>query len=520
MRSYVVLLIVTLILLPDLATAFNVDFYITSVSPQVLEPGERANITLTLKNLGTDYAVYVKAVLDPNGTSPLVATGAGKIYLTKKAFEAKSSDEFFGTVSQGDELTANYEVYVSDTAQFGVHSIPLKLIWKDAILEQNEETLSFGIQIAGAADLVISKVSTTPSRIKPGDEFTLTLNVENIGKEDAESVGVTLIDVPQGFTGDTSAFLGTINKGASGSANYNLEAGEEVEPGNYDITMELAYLEKGVGRKALKNFGIFIQEPGEITLAITKVSSDPSKVYPDSDFTLSLGLENVGKQDTKSVEIDLIVPEEFTGETRAFLGPLKEGGSAATDLDLKASKDAKPGAYDALMKINYLDERGVEEMVEKRFQIFVHERGEVKIEIAGITSSPAKIRQGEDFTLSIQLENVGKQDAKTVKAVIQLVEGFTGERTSFLGSLKEDDLSTAIFELGARDDIEPGTHDFSLVVTYTDEVGLEDDEEMTFQMVVTKKDRRTLPYIAGGVVLLLASWFGWRRYGGRRTEGG
>ncbi|MEE9595099.1 MAG: hypothetical protein V3V92_06840, partial [Candidatus Hydrothermarchaeales archaeon] len=206
MRNLIVLIVATLIILPYLTAASNVDFYVTSASPQVLEPGKTANITLELKNLGTDYAVYVKAVLDPDGTSPLVATGAGKIYLTEKAQEAKVSEEFFGVVSQEDKITAYYEVYVSDTTDFGVYNIPLKISWKDNILEAGEETISFGIQIAGKADLMISKVNTTPSRLRPDDEFTLRLNLANIGKEDAEAVRAALVDIPPGFTGETSAF--------------------------------------------------------------------------------------------------------------------------------------------------------------------------------------------------------------------------------------------------------------------------------------------------------------------------
>jgi len=520
LRFYTVLLITTLILLPGFVAASNVDFYVTDVSPQVLEPGKMANITLGLQNLGIDYAVYVKAMLDPDGTSPLVATGAGKVYLTEKADEATTSEELFGIVSQGDSLTATYEVYVSEATAFGVYNIPLKVLWKNNVLDAEEETLSFGIKIVGQADLMISSVNTTPSRIRPDDEFTLKFNLVNIGKEDAEAVRATLVDVPQGFTGETSTFLGTISEGSTGSARFELKADESVEPNKYDLSMELVYLEKGTERKITRQFSVFIQTPGDITLPITKVSTDPSKVYPDSDFSLSLGLENAGDQDAKSVEVDLVVPEVFTGETNAFFGPLDMGSSAETSLDLKASKEATPGSYDARMRIRYLDDRGVESVLEKGFQIFVHERGDVKIEIAGITTSPAKIYPGDDFTLSVQLENVGTQDAKSVKGVIQPIEGFSGERTSFLGSLKEDDLSTAIFELGTNEKIGSGPYEIELSVEYTDELGLGYSEPKTFQMMVSAKEKSQTSKIGVGFVVLLLVVYGWRRRSASKAEGG
>lgn len=517
-KMRLVALLILLAALPLVSAASKVDFYVTAVEPDVLKPGETAVLNVTLKNLGGDYALYVRAILNPNSTTPLSAIGPTKSHLIARAGEARASEEFFGAVLQNDELLLQYPVLVDEDAKFGLHNVPLKLVWRNPNLELEEETLYLGIRIVGEADLEIAKVNTTPSRVFADKDVSLAIAIENTGKEDAESVRAELV-LPRGFTGETTAFMGKIAKGSSATAAFNLRAEKDVPSGTHVFGLVLTYVENGVQKQARKNFEVFVQEYGEVSLAIADVSTDPAKVYPDSDFALSLGLENIGNGDAKSVEVLLTLPQEFSGKYSAFLGALEEGKKSTAKFELKASKEATPVAYDTKAKIEYTDERGLTHEIEKNFQVFVHERGEVKIEIAGITASPPKLTPGSDFTLSIQLENVGKQDAKSVKAVIGPRQEFTGERTSFLGSIKKDDLSTAIFDMAVDKKAKAGTYDIVLDVTFTDERGVEYNDEKSFELIVAEKERELWPYGLAAALIIAGGLFVWRR-GSRGHEEG
>ncbi|MEE8167498.1 MAG: hypothetical protein V3T58_01330 [Candidatus Hydrothermarchaeales archaeon] len=508
------ILLVLLAVLP-LVSASNVDFYITGVQPQQLAPGESTVLNITLKNLGTDYAVYVKSILDPAGTSPLVAVGSAKIYLTKKAGEATVSSELFGVISQGEEVTAQYPIFVNEDATFGVHNIPLKVLWKDSLLTAEEETLYFGIKISGEADLVISGVNSSPSRIFADDEFTLLTSLENIGKDSADSVKAELL-MPEEFSGDSLAFLGTIGKDASAVGRYNLKAAKEAKAGAYDFSLRISYLEEGITHEVERDFQVFVHEYGEITLAITDVSTEPSKVYPDSDFVLSLGLENVGKQDAKSVELVLGLPTGVSGEYSSFLGTLAKEGKSTAKFNLKASRDMLPGPYDSTMKIGYVDERGLTQEAEKDFQIFIHKRGEVKLEIAGVSTSPTKIYPGSDFTLSIQLENIGTQDAKSVKTEITPLKEFIGEYSSFIGKIEEDDVSSGIFDLRLVKDAKPQSYNITMKVIYIDEKGAEFSDDMKFALFVDEAPQSNKTTIVISIVVIGAvGFYLWKK---RRVE--
>ncbi len=385
----IIIFFLAVVMLPAVY-AVGADFYVIDVTPKQVTPGETTTLNITLKNLGSEYAAYLRAILDPDSKSPIRAVGPSKKYLTR-ADVAQASYEYFGLVLQAAEIMLQYPVYVDENASVGTYSVPLKLIWEDAVRKEQNQTVYFGITLYGAPALNIASVSTLPSRI-----------------------------------------------------------------------------------------------------------------YADSEFNLSTKIENTGTYKAKAIEARLTFPKEFTGERTAFIGTLEKDKTSAATYNLKVSKDAASKAYDFSLQTSYLDENGVRKIIEKKFEVYVSERGEVDLEIAGVTTSPTKLYPGKDFTLSVQVENVGKQDAKAVKVQLAAMKEFTGERTSFLGSLKQDDTSTAIFDLTVAKDAELGSYDVEMQISYLDELGMEHFEKKHFGLAVAEAPK-TVPYawIGAGAVILL-----------------
>jgi hypothetical protein len=383
---------------PPLVHALGADFYVTEVSPESVSPDEFTTLNITIKNLGDDPASYLRAILDPENTTPISAIGAAKRYLNR-AGRVTMASEYFGVVSQGIEILVQYPIHVDENAEAKTYYVPLKLVWRNTSMAEDAETLKIGITVSGAPDLVIGGISSNPARI-----------------------------------------------------------------------------------------------------------------YPDKEFNLSVKVENIGTGKAEAVELGLSFPKEFQGEKTGFLGTIKKDGSSTAVFNLKTLKTAAPGAYTYTLLISYKDEKGFKQSVKKTFEVYVSERGEVDIEIAGITTSPSKLHPGESFSLSLQLENIGKQDAKSVRAEIQPEKEFIGERISFLGSLKEDDISTAIFDMEVSDDAKPGSYELKVKVIYTDERGIEHTEEKSFSLLVSKKPRNNARDAAVGAlaVLLLVGAYFWR----------
>lgn len=389
--------IIILLILPTVH-ATGADFYVTQVAPETVSPDETTLLNITLKNLGEDPASYLRAILDPNDTTPINAMGPAKKYLSR-ADRATLSSEYFGVVSQGTEILLQYLIHIDEDAESKTYYVPLKLLWMNTTMSEESQTLNVGITVIGKPKLVIGGVS-----------------------------------------------------------------------------------------------------------------SDPARIYPDEEFNLSIKVENIGTGKAEAVRLKLLFPKEFRGETTGFLGTIKRDLSSTAVFNLKTLKSASPGPYTFTLQITYRGDNGLEKTIEEAFDIYVNERGEVDIEIAGITTSPSRLYPGESFSLSVQLENIGKQDAKSVQAEIEPRKEFIGERISFIGSLKEDDLSTAIFEMEVSKNAKPGSYELGLKIIYKDERGMEHSEEKSFSLLVSKKPRNKLKDAATGasVILLLLGAYYWR----------
>jgi hypothetical protein len=372
MEKNIVLLVsfLTLLSLIPSVSAVGADFYVVDIAPKHVVPGETTLMNITLKNLGSGYAAYLRAILDPNDVSPVSAVGEMKKYLSK-AEAAAQSDQYFGIVRQRDEMILQYVIQVDDDASTGTYYVPLALIWENEVREEKNQTLNLGITVTGTPNLIVAGVNTTPSRIYVDLEFTLSIQIENIGTEKAEAVEAKLV-LPREFSGERTAFLGTIKRDAISTATYDLKATKQATNKAYDFALLISYTdEKGEENLAEKHFDVYVSKRGEIDLEIAGISTSPTKLYPGSDFTLSIQLENIGTQDAKSVKVELSPRKEFIGEYSSFIGKIEEDDVSSGIFDMRIAKDAEPKTYDIAMKIIYTDERGTEYVDEKQFPIFV-----------------------------------------------------------------------------------------------------------------------------------------------------
>ncbi|NOZ59776.1 MAG: hypothetical protein GXO66_09440 [Euryarchaeota archaeon] len=397
MRSLLIALM-GFVLLISPVSGENVDFYIMQVTPEKLVPGETVELNITIANLGTDYATYVHAILDPDSKSPLSVLGGKKRYVTKYAAGGMET-MYFGVITQNERFTLSYRVYVDRDTPFGTYQVPLRLVWRDEYNVVQSETLNFGVTVAGEPEIIISGMNKTPSRL-----------------------------------------------------------------------------------------------------------------YPDTEFTLVLTFQNIGSAKAENVVVELSLPPGITGERTAFLGTLERNRHATSAFSLKVEKDAEEGAREVGIRLRYTAEDGTRGELERKVELFIYKKDAPRLEVAGLDTSPAKLAPGMSFTLSVQFENIGSQDAKAVKVELSLPKVLSGSRTSYLGTIKQEDTSTAIFDLEVSPGTPPGSYPLELVVYYLDEKGELHREEKEIAIAVVAPAAGTrLPWVAGGGLLLLVMLIWWRR---------
>ena len=468
----------------------------TTTTPSVVYPDTEFSMPITVENIGTDDAKSVELTV----TLPKGLTGTSSTQLQ--------------TIAKDKTATATLQLKAEQKIALGMHELAADLSYTDSKGESYSKSIPINlyIQDRGAVTLAISGVSTSSSKVHPNTDFTLTLALENTGSQDVKSTKIVLF-LPDEVSGENAAFLGTIATGKSSSATFDLKAVKNAQPSTYPVTAEITYTdEQGRTATVQKTFNLFILERGEITLSISGINTSPSKMYPNTDVTLTLSLENTGLQDAKSVKIDLLLPSEFSGEDTAYMGTIAKDGSNSAAFDIKARKTAAPGTYTAGARITYTDGRGRTSSVEEPFNLFILDRGEVILEFSGKSTSPTKLVPGSEFTLSLQLENIGDQDAKSVRIELETDGDLNGEFTSFVGEIQKDDVSTGVFDLSVAPKAAPGPRVINAKIVYLDERGIENTVTKTFDLFIGEPGKTSATTILIAVIAVLGiGVYLWRR---------
>ena len=126
--------------------------------------------------------------------------------------------------------------------------------------------------------------------------------------------------------------------------------------------------------------------------------------------------------------------------------------------------------------------------------------GIAELSISNIKTDPLNIKQGNDFTLLVRIENAGGGDAKSVKATITDLP-FSGVKEAFLGKIEPDDDSLAVFTLIPN---ESGNFDYHLQISYKDDSGDHTITEKLSLVVEGNENNGILNVIIIAILIALA----------------
>jgi len=303
-----------------------------------VEPGERGTITLKVENVGGD---------------------AKNVRIGLEGVRAKDSERFYGLWRGGDVKVLNFTVFVDENASVGEKGVELLVKCTDPYGNTYRYTIPFTITITGKPELVPHVVVP---KVYPDENFTLKLTVENVGKKEARNVVVRL-KLPEGFSGDSVAYLGEIGRGESREASFHLKVGRNVT-GNRTVGVEMSC--DGYEWRYEIPIYVFPLEPMRID--VSGVYTIPNRLVEGETFTLNLAVENSGKEVAKGVKIKLELPRGLVGRDTYFVGTLASGDSATSTFVLKAEGH---GRFVVRAVVTYLDPTLKEHVEYENFTLYV-----------------------------------------------------------------------------------------------------------------------------------------------------
>jgi len=330
--------------------------------------------------------------------------------------------------------------------------------------------------------LNLDSVTYKPDTVYAGNELAVAATVENNTVNRAENIMLTLLTGSNFEDIDVEKEIEVIPGGSSETVVFRIRAKEGVPAGAYTLPLQMKYNNYDDEITDNENVTITVSEIYRIAIDELKVSN----YYPHigEDVTVKAYIKNTGSIEARNVLVNFsLVGEDDFGEfivlseTNEDLGLIDEGATKSVEFKLKPSEMITPSIYSFSLNADCLD---CDDEADETFSIQVYGFPDMFISgvdysIKGIDSK--NMFQGNSFSLSVQLDNLGEEDAKKVEIEIETQEGILGSKKSYVGSIEADDSSAGLFDLIVARTAKTGYQDIIITVNYLDE--LDQPQSMT-----------------------------------------
>ncbi len=314
--------------------------------PPVLGPGERFTLTLEIANRGERTATRVVVGL-ASAEMAVPAEGSNLVAVDRVApgrAVAVSLPLVLGTVQRGGRVGLDLTLSYGDSSG-GAYS------------DRQSVGLEVSTSLADRPQLLIAATHTDPSPVAPGDRFTLTLEVRNVGGGDAHRLLLTL-------GGEGGKDLGPFAPQERGNVLFvpRVRAGESVpvvvslvvdgaaEAKAYGIPVLLAYEDsRGNSRTDVQRISLIVQHRPIFRISFYQPVEGAMVGVP---FPLPVEVINLGKATVNVTTLELTSEDLEIRDGSLYVGPLDGGTSASLEATATAGE---PGPAEVVVHVHYLD---------------------------------------------------------------------------------------------------------------------------------------------------------------------
>ncbi|MBI4044280.1 MAG: hypothetical protein HY392_01060 [Candidatus Diapherotrites archaeon] len=341
--------------------------------------------------------------------------------------------------------------------------------------------LFFAVSVSAAQAFYLLEIqddfSTLPGKPFPGDNVSLVVTIKNL------TSNVTAFDVNAGISLNEEVFesiksfepVGNIQSDQVKQVGFKFRIKESAIPGTYRIPVTLSYLSSSSLVTDSFDLNILVNEC--FALDVKDIFYSPAKVYGGNKVSIKGFVENACSGFTRQVSVELLPvtndsfdPFIVLSSNRLEIGTVPPFESRSFSFVLEPSANADPAVYVFEINASCLD-CGSAASDKVSFEVL----GKPWVIISGTDLSvdaradSKNLLQGDAFSFSVQVDNIGREKAKAVKVLLETTSDITGAVESFIGNIDPDDSSAAVFDLGVKQDASLGAQPVKILVEYFDE---------------------------------------------------
>lgn len=373
--------------------------------PEQLIPGNPFTLTMQLANRGSRTAVNVFARCVSEAILP--AVGSDAVSTPKIGIE--------------ETTQVTLPLILETSVAGGPEKLEIALTYEDydGSLYTNQETISVDVNasLIMRPQVLIQGYHTTPAFVRPGDTFTLSIDVTNVGGEAAQRLtlalggenGAALEPFSPLQTGNVS-FVEHLRTDSIAEIKWKLIVDGASPAKAYNLPVAIAYDDlHGVRHSETQRLSLIIRHRPELQVMFYR---EPEELSIDVPSLVSLEILNVGKGTVNATGISatgekLDIQEEGT----PFIGQIAEGGSAPLDITITPHE---AGSTAIVVFVDYRDDFNQTQQIKLTLPVDIH----------GNTSPGAGLPRQDDT--SGLVPDMNAKDQTLWQRLSQILKGFMG----------------------------------------------------------------------------------------------
>ncbi|USS41209.1 COG1361 S-layer family protein [Thermococcus aggregans] len=365
------------------------------MDPKAIEPGDEFVLRVKVKNVGDETAKAFSFRIEPSEVNApgevtkvdlsalqnLPVQGSQSLsenlqlvlnqlmeQLARENINAflpigEDNTKYLSKLGPGEERVLEFHLKASERLENGVYPLKVSL---EYLSTPNDDKLTderlIGVPVLGREHIIISKVSTSPSRVLSGtNNVEINFEIENIGTGSARYV--ILKPMPEdpfelSETSEQIINIGTLRQGDSAKATFKVNVKEDARGGTYEIPVKIEYKDaSGNTKEDIIKIPIIVNEKPKIT--VEKVSFDKTPMQGE-EVLVHIKVKNIGGEQAENVIIEGVVKADqpFTLSKRSdYIGTLDPGQEGEGVLELSIANDAIPKDYTIQVRIRAVGDK-------------------------------------------------------------------------------------------------------------------------------------------------------------------
>ncbi len=336
---------------------------------------------------------------------------------------------------------------------------------------------------------MVTSYSISPEVVFPGDTATITVTLTNTAnqasKTESSSIGTgTAISSAESVTLPLSAF---IESAILQTKDFQVINGWYQDVGNIGPgqSLNLTFFVKAPDAKGVyfPEVWIRVRDSGSIkyplsvnvnsAYALVKgpslriIRDVPMQVIPGSPFNVSIAIENDGLSAAHDINVAVETPLQSISSLtpqQYYFRTLSPGEIKNLDLSFITDKNIPLGIKQFPVIVTFLTDDGKKHETTTQAGVQIQGKGELGVSKYQVT--PDQIHTGDSLTIILRIENTGTDDAKSVRASLDIP--FEGMKDAFIGTIEPKNDAPAVFDLKAS---KSGEVSYNLTLQYRDDFG-------------------------------------------------